>query len=58
MKENSSFKDIRIKMNEAILGERKKRWKKALVACIEDSLAIRRPHTPKKKKIIKIENNQ
>lgn len=45
-------------MNEAILGERKKRWKKALVAYIEDSLAIRRPHTPKKKKIIKIENNQ
>lgn len=28
MKENSSFKDIRIKINETILGERKKRVEK------------------------------
>lgn len=56
MKENSGFKDIRTKMNETILGERKKKVEKALAAYIEDSLAIRRPHTPKK--IIKIENNQ
>lgn len=46
MKENSSFKDIRIKMNKPILGGKKKkknRWK-ALVAYLEDYLLEAHTH--------------
>lgn len=52
MKENSSFKDIRIKMNETILGERKKRVEKS-PGCLYRRLITyqKATHTQKKKSL-------